>query len=179
MDNDKPLAKGEARSPAERERDSNPLGTHPVGTAVGGVTGAATAGAVVGSAAGPVGTAIGAAVGAVAGGVTGKLIADVIDPQMEEEFWRNNFGDRNYVQGEYDFDQDWAPAYRYGVQTYMDKPEQHFADMEPELSSAWREARGESRLGWDQARFASMDAWQRAKDLAERSTPGDSDRDGK
>lgn len=180
MEQDKPKAKGEAKAAVQRERDAdNPLGTHPVGTAVGGVTGAAAAGAVVGSAAGPVGTAVGAAVGAVGGGVTGKLIADLIDPKMEEEYWRSNWGERDYVTGEYNYEQDWGPAYRYGVDSFMLRPGRKFEDVEPELSKAWAEARGESRLGWDQARFASLDAWQRAQDLAERAVPGDKDKDGR
>ena len=79
MVEDKPLARGDARTSLERDRDG-PLGTHPVGTAVGGVAGAVAAGAAVGSVAGPIGTAVGAAIGAVAGGMGGKLVADMIDP---------------------------------------------------------------------------------------------------
>ena len=78
----------ESKPQAKDDPKITPLGTHPVSTAVGTVTGAVTGGAVAGSAAGPIGTAVGAAVGAAVGGVGGKLIADVVDPQMEKEFWR-------------------------------------------------------------------------------------------
>lgn len=70
-----------------RDSHHGPLGTHPVSTAIGGVTGAVAAGTTIGSAAGPAGAVAGAAVGAVVGAVGGKLIADVIDPQMEKHFW--------------------------------------------------------------------------------------------
>jgi hypothetical protein len=182
MNEDKPVARGDMRTPAERERDgdlSRPLGTHPVGTAVGGVAGAVAAGAAVGTVAGPVGTAVGAAIGAVAGGLGGKLVADMVDPQMEDEFWRKNWSDRKYVDGGYTYDQDWGPAYRYGVENYTRYPDRPYEDIESDLSSGWESARGESRLDWDRARHATRDAWQRVSDTVERATPGDSDRDGK
>ena len=179
MFEDKPLAKGDTRIPAGREEGRGPLGTHPVGTAVGGVAGAVAAGAAVGSVAGPIGTAVGAAIGAAAGGMGGKLVADLVDPQMEDEFWRKNWSDRKYVDGGYTYDQDWAPAYRYGYETYARYPDRSYDDIEPELSAGWTDVRGESRLDWGRARYASRDAWQRVSDTIERATPGDSDRDGK
>jgi hypothetical protein len=171
MERDKPRAKGELKSPAQREREAgHPLGTHPVGTAVGGVAGAVAAGAVAGSAGGPVGVAVGAALGAAGGALTGKLIADLIDPQMEEEYWRKHWSDHEYVQSGYTYDQDFSPAYRYGVESYMKDPERQFEEAELELSRGWGAYRGESRLDWDRARLAALDAWQRARDLAERGT---------
>ena len=50
MNEDKPFAKGEAKSPLDRDRDATrgdartPLGTHPVGTAAGAVAGDAAGG---------------------------------------------------------------------------------------------------------------------------------------
>jgi hypothetical protein len=181
MKRDKPVAKNEPKSRAERDSDDGhgPLGVHPVGTAVGGVAGAAAAGAAVGSVAGPAGAAVGAAIGAAAGGMAGKLVADLVDPQMEEEFWSKNWSDRKYIDGGFTYDQDWAPAYRYGVDAYSRYPGRDYADIENDLSAGWVERRGESRLDWDRAQHATRDAWQRVKDQVERATPGDSDRDGK
>jgi hypothetical protein len=183
MNQDKPLAKGETRTPADRDRDRdderNPLGAHPVGTAAGAAAGAVAAGAAVGSVAGPIGTAVGAAIGAAAGGFAGKGIADLIDPTMEDSYWRENWKDRSYIDGGFTYDQDYGPAYRYGVDAYTRFPERHYDDIETDLSAGWREARGESRLEWDQARHATRDAWQRVSDTVERAIPGDSDRDGR
>ena len=175
MNRDKPHARGDAR---ENEREG-PLGTHPVGTTVGGVAGAVAAGAAVGSVAGPVGAAVGAAIGAAAGGMGGKLVADLVDPQLEDAFWRKNWSDRHYIDGGYTYDQDWSPAYRYGVDAYTRYPDRRYEELEPELAAGWPQARGSSRLDWDRARPASLDAWQRVRDQVERATPGDADRDGR
>jgi hypothetical protein len=181
MKKEKPVARGDMRTPAQREREGEPgpLGVHPVGTAVGGAAGAVAAGAAVGSVAGPVGAAIGAAIGAAAGGMSGKLVADLVDPEMEDEFWRKNWSDRKYVDGGFTYDQDWGPAYRYGVEAYTRYPGRSYDDIESDLSVGWHEARGESKLDWGRARHASRDAWQRVSDTVERATPGDSDRDGR
>jgi hypothetical protein len=180
MNEEKPRARGEAKDLVARERDATgPLGTHPVGTAVGGIAGAAVAGAAVGSVAGPIGAAVGAAIGAAAGGMSGKLVADFVDPQLEEAFWSKNWSDRHYIDGGFTYDQDYAPAYRYGVDAFTRYPDRHYDEFEPELAAGWHEARGTSRLDWDRARPASLDAWQRVKDQAERLTPGDADNDGR
>jgi hypothetical protein len=182
MKKDRPSAKGEPKTPPvdrDRNDEPKPLGVHPVGTAVGGAAGAMAAGAAVGSVAGPVGAAVGAAIGAAAGGMTGKLVADLVDPQMEEEFWRKNWSDRKYIDGGFTYDQDWGPAYRYGVDAYTRYPDRRYDDLEEELSTGWSEARGESRLDWDRARHATLDAWQRVSDMVERNLPADSDRDGR
>jgi hypothetical protein len=181
MDESKPVARGDMKTPAEREREgaSNPLGTHPVGTAVGGAAGAVATGAAVGSVAGPVGAVVGAAIGAAAGGMAGKLAADYVDPQMEDEFWRKNWSDRKYTDGGFTYDQDWGPAYRYGVDAYTRYPDRRYDEMESDLSAGWSGARGGSRLEWDRARHATREAWQRVSDAAERAMPGDSDRDGR
>lgn len=168
MERDKPWAKSEAKTPEERQREG-PLGKHSTGTAVGGVAGAVAAGAAAGSLAGPPGALIGAAIGAAIGGLAGKLVADAVDTDAEDVFWRANWSGRDYVEGGTTYDQDWGPAYRYGVETFMRSPERQFSELEAELSAGWPGYRGDSRLDWDSARFASLDAWQRARDLAERS----------
>lgn len=168
----------------DEERDANldPIsgapGAHPVGTGIGAAAGGLAAGAAAGSVAGPVGTAVGAAVGAVAGGLAGKGIAERIDPTAEDAYWRENYRTRVYVTGGAAYE-DYSPAYRYGVDSYMRYPDRRFEDIEPELQAGWPAARGSSRLQWQQARHASRDSWQRLKDRAERMLPGDADRDGK
>lgn len=183
MKEEKPRAKGKVPTPSDRvqERDQpgGPLGTHPVGTAVGGVAGAVAGGAAVGSVAGPLGAAVGAAIGAAAGGMSGKVMADLVDPQMEDEFWRKNWSDRKYIDGGFTYDQDWGPAYRYGVESYSRYPDRSYDEVESDLSAGWGDARGESRLDWDRARHASRDAWQRVSENVERAAPGDRDRDGR
>jgi hypothetical protein len=163
-DKDRPVAKGDLERDDEKR---GPLGHHPVGTGVGAVAGGVAAGAATGSVAGPVGAAVGGAIGAAAGALAGKGIADIVNPTMEDEYWRANWSNRSYIDGGFTYDQDYGPAYRYG-----------WDEVDADLANGWDAARGGSRLDWDRARPATRDAWQRVKDTAERAMPGDSDRDG-
>jgi hypothetical protein len=158
--------------------DSGPLGAHPVGTGLGAVAGGAAAGAAAASVAGPVGTVIGAAAGAVVGALAGKGIAKMVDPTAEETYWRQNYSSRPYVANGATFDE-YAPAYRYGVDSYEKYEGRSFEQAEPELMRDWDGAKGMSKLTWERAKHAARDSWQRLSDFVERATPGDSDRDGK
>jgi hypothetical protein len=160
------------------EPATGPLGSHPVGTGLGAVAGGAAAGAAAASVAGPVGTVIGAAAGAVAGALAGKGIARLADPTAEESYWRQNYSSRPYVTSGSSFDE-YAPAYRYGVDAYGRHEGRTFDQVEPELKRDWDGAKGTSKLIWESAKHAARDSWQRLSDFVERATPGDSDRDGK
>jgi len=148
-----------------------------VGGVAGGVAGGAAAGAAVGGMTGPVGAVVGAAVGAVAGALAGRGMAKA-DPVAEDAYWRDNYTGRPYVEAGSRYD-DYAPAYRYGVDSYTRYPDRRFDDVEPELSRDWGTARGTSSLEWERAKHATRDAWQRLSDNVERAIPGDSDRDGR
>jgi hypothetical protein len=148
-----------------------------VGGAAGGIAGGAAAGAAVGGMTGPVGAAVGAVVGAVAGALAGKGIANSVNPVAEDAYWRDNYSSRPYA-GESTYDE-YRPAYGYGVDAYTRYPNRSFDEVEPELGRDWNNKRGSSSLGWDRAKHATRDAWQRVSDAVERATPGDSDRDGK
>jgi len=136
-------------------------GAHPVGTGLGAAMGGAVAGAAVGTVAGPLGTAIGAALGAVIGGLAGKGVAELVDPTVEETYWRSNFSTRTYVAADDTFD-DYAPAYGYGMAAHHDHLGRTFEEAEAELSKGWADARGSSRLEWGRAKDATRDAWERA-----------------
>jgi hypothetical protein len=159
------------------DKTDSPLGAHPVGTGIGAIVGGTAAGAVAGSIVGPVGTVIGGAVGAIAGAFAGHNVAEMIDPQAEDAYWRDNFKSRPYA-GDSSYDE-YGPAYRYGVQSYSDQPGRTFEQAESDLSRDWDGARGPSNLDWERAKHATRDAWNRVSDTVERATPGDSDRDGK
>lgn len=162
----------------EPDPATGPLGAHPLGTGLGAVAGGTAAGALAGTVVGPVGTVIGAVAGAVAGGMVGKGIAKMIDPAAEEAYWRQNYSSRPYVTSGATFDE-YAPAYRYGVDAYGRYEGRSFEQAEPELMRDWDGAKGTSRLTWENAKHAARDSWQRLSDFVERATPGDSDRDGK
>ena len=108
----------------------------------------------------PVGTVVGAAVGAIVGGLAGKGVAEAIDPTRELVYWRENYKTRPYADKATAFDE-YAPAYGYGVAAYTKYPGRSFDDVDSDLSRDWNASRGKSTLGWDRARFASRDAWDR------------------
>ena len=135
-------------------------GAHPVGTGVGAALGGAAAGAAAGTVVGPVGTIVGAAVGAVIGGLAGKSVAEAIDPTQEDAYWRDNYGDRPYVERGSSYD-DYGPAYGFGVDAFSRYPGRSFDEIEPEMSQRWNTGNGSSTLRWDSARHAVRDAWNR------------------
>ena len=149
------------------------------GGATGGIAGAAMAGAAAGGLGGPAGAAIGAAVGAIAGAVAGKAIADRIDPSVEDTYWRDNYSSRPYASSSGASYDDYQPAYRMGYERYSDYHGRNFDDVEGEFERDWDRNRGNSRLAWHDAKHATRDAFDRARDTVERWTPGDADRDGK
>jgi hypothetical protein len=78
----------------------------------------------------------------------------------EESFWRAQYRSRPYVTygGRED---DYIPAYRYGIDASIQFPDRTFADVEAVLSRNWDRARGRSSLKWTKARLAVQDAWTR------------------
>ena len=159
--------------------DSNPdpitgaPGSHPVGTGIG-AAGAGAAGAAIGAVGGPVGALAGAAIGAIAGGLAGKGVGELINPTVEDEYWRENYRTRSYVEPDTSYEV-YQPAYQYGWEARARHRDRKWDEIEPDLSRDWETHRGTSGLTWEKARYASRDAWDRL----ERAIPGDSDRDGK
>ena len=145
-----------------------------VGGVAGGVAGGAITGALAGGVTGPVGAAIGAAAGAIAGALMGKKV----DPVVEDAYWRDNYRTRPYVDSAASYD-DYAPAYRHGLEAHTRYPNRPFDEIESDLGRDWSTSRGKSSLEWERAKHASRDAWSRVKDTVERAIPGDSDRDGR
>jgi hypothetical protein len=161
--------------------DSNPdpitgeSGARPVGTGVG-AAGAGTIGTAVGVAVGgPIGGVVGAVIGSVAGGLLGKGVAETLDPTVEDDYWRQNYSNRPYVERDYTYD-DYSPAYRTGYEGYSTYSQQgmSYQDAEPHLRQRYEQDYGSSRLHWDKARHASQDAWYRIEETsANRTTDRD------
>lgn len=152
-------------------------GAHPVGTGVGAAGAGAIGTAIGGAVGGPVGAVVGAAVGSVVGGLAGKSVAEGIDPTIEESYWRENHTSRPYYEKDYDYN-DYHPAYRTGYEgygTYRDRG-MTYNQAEPHLRQDYESKYGSNgRLGWEKAKHATRDAWDRV----ERATPRDADRHGK
>lgn len=144
---------------ANRDPISGTPGSHPVGTGVG-ASGGALAGAAVGAVAGPIGTAIGLVAGAVAGGMVGKGIAETMDPAVEDEYWKKNFSKQDYVDHDSPYTI-YEPAFRTGYEGRGQYPGKTFEDAEDNLKRDYERSRGEFSLGWERARPAIRDAWNR------------------
>jgi len=175
LDKNRDLNQGnEAHEPdANRDPLSGQPGAHPVGTGIG-AAGIGTVGAVVGGViGGPVGAVIGSAVGAVAGGLVGKSAAEAVDPTVEDEYWRNNYASRPYVEPGRTYD-DYQSAYRTGYEGYGRHAEtgRKFNEVEPHLRSDYETRHGGTGLAWDKAKHAARDAW----DKVENTVTGSSDR---
>ena len=120
------------------------------------------------------GTAVGAAVGAAAGALAGQGIAKAIDPAAEEAYWRQNFSGRTYVDPGTSYNE-YAPAYRYGWESYSRYADRKFDEVESDIERGWDKAKSGSSLAWNKAKNAVRDAWHHV----ERAIPGDADRDGR
>ena len=162
----------------KRDANRDPLtgapGAHPVGTGLGAAAGGMAAGAAVGTVAGPLGTLAGAAAGAVIGGLAGKAVGEMVDPTVEDAYWRKTYTGEPYYQSGLTYD-DYAPAYRTGYTGRSKYAGRKFDDVERDLEATYNQSKGTSKLGWDKAKHASRAAWDRV----ERAIPGDADRDGK
>jgi phage tail tape-measure protein len=149
--------------PPRGNRNADPFtdepGSHPIETGIGAAVAGAASGMVAGAVAGPVAAAVGVAAGAVVGGYAGKSVGEMIDPTTEDNWLREHFKSRPYVEDGDSFD-DFHPAYRYGALA-----ESRFGDAgidltDQELQSAW-EASKENNMPWTKAQGAVKDAYDR------------------
>lgn len=162
----------ESRKDRDAEKDTGAtVGGAFAGGAVGGIAGGAMAGAAAGGLGGPAGAAIGAAVGAVAGAMGGKAIANRINPQAEDEYWRTNYASRPYVTSGSTYD-DYGPAYKLGYERYPEYHGKTFDEADSNLERDWDSIRGRSRLSWNEAKHATRDAYERARDAVTRDDTG-------
>ena len=149
------------RKEGEPKRDpiSGAPGAHPVGTGIGAASGGA-AGAAAGTAiGGPAGTLVGAAVGAIAGGLMGKGVAEMVDPTVEDEYWREAHRDEPYYSTDRDFDF-YAPAYRAGYEGRVKYDGRSYDEVEDDLAADYARYHGND-MNWDEVRPATRAAWDR------------------
>ena len=102
--------------PPKGRRNADPVtdqpGSHPIETGVGAALAGAASGLAAGAVGGPIAAAVGTAAGAVAGGLAGKSVGEMIDPTTEDNWLRDNFALRPYVQKGETFET-YHPAYLY------------------------------------------------------------------
>lgn len=130
----------------------------------GGAAGAAI-GAVV---AGPAGLAIGAAAGGALGAVLGNQASEHADRRSDLGHFEQIYRKMPYYVDGRDW-HDYAPAYRYGLDSW-DQHRGHPLDtLESQLQGGWESAhRFGSRLDWAHARPAVAHAWQSMEEAGRR-----------
>jgi hypothetical protein len=138
-------------------------GAHPFEAGIGAAAAGAATGLVAGAVAGPIAAAIGATAGAVAGGYAGKGIGELIDPTTEDNWLRDNFESRPYVE-EGDSFEDFRPAFRYGAFAESKYGDAGIDLTDQQLQSDW-EASKESNMPWTKAKVAVQDAYDRTVQL--------------
>jgi hypothetical protein len=150
--------------PPRGDRNADPItnapGAHPIETGIGAALAGAASGIAVGAVTGPVGAAIGAAVGAVAGGYAGKGVGEMIDPTTEDNWLRDNFESRPYVEEGNAFEH-YQPAYRHGALAESKYGESKFESIEPDVRSEWDKLGDTADYPWDEARPAVKDGYDR------------------
>jgi len=76
----------------------------------------------------------------------------------------------------YSYETDYRPAYRYGPHARSAYPGRAWDDsLDSDLSRGWDNAKGTSRMTWDEAKASVKDAWHGL----ERAMPGVVDHDGR
>lgn len=87
---------------------------------------------------------------------------------VEDNYWRDEYHNRPYYNetrttySDLDYDRDYRGAYRVGYENRsMYERDANFEHAEPELRSKWEQLKGDSRLNWEEAKFAVKDAWHR------------------
>ena len=111
------------------------------------------------------GAVVGGAIGAVAGGLTGKSVAEVIDPTVEEAYWKEKYQSRPYYSPGRQY-YDYGTAYRYGWESAArpEYAEQKFEDIESDLETSWPSYRNNDKDTWQDFREAVRDAYNRVRE---------------
>ncbi len=154
---------------SDEARNADPIthesGAHPVATGVGAAALGAAGLAAAAVVAGPIGIAAAVVGGAIIGGYVGKAAGEMIDPTIEDEYWRAQHPHQPYA--EHSGYQDYALAYRTGYEGYQQSAASGRTFEEAETELRTRYENGGGTVPWSVARSASHAAWDR---VAHRAT---------
>jgi hypothetical protein len=83
-----------------------------------------------------------------------------IDPTVEHGYWRQHFATRPYTRSRTCYEE-YATAYQYGWESRARHQDKSFDQAESILQRDWHKIKGTCMLGWEDAREAIRDAWNR------------------
>lgn len=132
---------------------------HVLGAGAAALTGGVAGGALGALLGGPPGLAVGAAAGGALGAVLGDRASEAVDPRDDLGRFQQIFHTMPYYVSDMTWE-DYAPAYRHGIEQYHARPARTFVTAEPALEQAWDSVRGSSRLVWSEAREAIAHVWR-------------------
>ena len=87
--------------------------------------------------------------------------------RFDSGYWRQQFQSEPYYNQARNFG-DYEPAYRLGTESRSRYAGQRFEDVEGDLRGEYEACRGDSQLGWDEAREATRAAWDREERMDTR-----------
>src|SRR5262245_56564427 len=117
---------------------------HRAGVGVGATSGSVM-GAIAGASAGPLGAVAGAVIGGAIGGAVGHSAAKSVDAAIENKHWEDAFKSVPYADRSLKY-ADYAPAYRFGWESYGRYEGRNFDDIQFELMHDWDAHRSDSPL---------------------------------
>jgi hypothetical protein len=132
---------------------------HILGAGTAAVAAGATGAAIGAAVAGPPGLVVGAVAGGALGAVLGDRAAEAADSRDDLGHFEQIYREMPYFVEGMNWD-DYAPAYRYGIETYRIHGGRPFVEAETQLEQGWGRARDRSRLAWVHARGAVEHAWR-------------------
>lgn len=106
---------------------------------------------------------LGAVIGGALGAVIGHRLSEATDPRGDLGHFEQVYRTTPYYVAGMRWD-DYAPAYRYGLETYRTHGGQPFEQAAQRLAQDWPQQRGISRLDWQQAEPAVAHAWRELDD---------------
>ena len=145
-------------------RNADPItdepGAHPIEAGIGAAAAGAAGGLAAGAVGGPLAAAVGVAVGAVAGGFAGKHVGEMIDPTTDDNWLRENFKSRPYVEMGDEYES-FRSAYRYGALIESRHGDDGLDLTDEKLQEEW-EASEEAGMPWSRACGAVKDGYDRS-----------------
>ncbi len=90
-----------------------------------------------------------------------------VDWETHNARFRTEYATRPYYVTGMDYDMDYAPAYKYGLQLVQEHDGKRYEDVATTAEAGWEKVRGKSRLSWAQAAPALRDAFDRTIQVRE------------
>jgi hypothetical protein len=93
----------------------------------------------------------------------------MVDPTVEDTYWREAHTKEPYYSDSLAYDDDYAPAYRAGYEGRVKYDGRAFDEVESDLQSDYARYRGND-MNWEEVRPATRAAWDRIDTRVQSAT---------